>query len=254
MVKGKQKLKTYEVHTMSLFTLSRNAPRNGIAGTIGPFYTGTKYNLTGYIGNGSAGSNGFAGSLSPAQQIAASATTSSSTSGMPISQRAYEDMAVNRVKGATQSAIEAARRQAQRMGVNPASGRYAAVEDDAQYGAAAQIAAAGTQASWDWLKNAQAQNQFEQKLALEREALNRSANQGLSSYSRNYNSGKNSKKALQDAEARLERENLYKLIPTLTDQKQRQQALDYLFNNASETGKRGLQSLNLRYKDYSTYL
>lgn len=239
---------------MSLFTLSRNAPINGIAGTAGPFYMGTKYNLTGYIGNGSAGSNGSAGTLSPAQQIAASTTSSASSSGMPISQRAYEDMAVNRVKGATQSAIEAARRQAQRMGVNPASGRYAAVEDDAQYGAAAQIAAAGTQASWDWLRNAQAQNQFEQKLALEREALNRSANQGLSSYSRNYNSGKNSKKALQDAEARLERENLYKLIPTLTDQKQRQQALNYLFNNASETGKRGLQSLNLRYKDYSTYL
>lgn len=51
---------------MSLFTLSRNAPINGIAGTIGPFYTGTKYNLAGYIGNGSAGSNGFAGSLTRA--------------------------------------------------------------------------------------------------------------------------------------------------------------------------------------------
>lgn len=238
---------------MSLFTLSRNAPINGIAGTAGPFYTGTKYNLTGYIGNGSAGSNGSASSLSPAQQISASATTSSSTSGMPISQRAYEDMAVNRVKGATQSAIEAARRQAQRMGVNPASGRYAAVEDDAQYGAAAQIAAAGTQASWDWLRNAQAQNQFEQKLALEREALNRSANQGLSSYSRNYNSGKTQKKALQDAEARLERENLYKLIPTLSDYHQRRQALNYLFNNTAETKKRGLSSLASFIPDNSIF-
>lgn len=239
---------------MSLFTLSRNAPLNGIAGTAGPFYTGTKYNLTGYIGNGSSGSNanGTSGSLSPAQQISASATTSSSTSGMPISQRAYEDMAVNRVKGATQSAIEAARRQAQRMGVNPASGRYAAVEDDAQYGAAAQVAAAGTQASWNWLQNAQAQNQFEQKLALEREALNRSTNQGLSSFSKNYNSKRNAKKALETAEARQERENLYKLIPTLTDRTQRQQALDYLFKNASETGKRGLLSLELN-NDYSRY-
>lgn len=91
----------------------------------------------------------------------------SSSYGMPISQRSYEDMAVNRVKGTTQSALESARRQALRMGVNPNSGRYLSAENDAQYDAAAQIAAAGTQASWDWLRNAQQQRRFDAQMALD---------------------------------------------------------------------------------------
>ena len=91
----------------------------------------------------------------------------SSSYGMPISQRSYEDMAVNRVKGTTQSALESARRQALRMGVNPNSGRYLSAENDAQYDSAAQIAAAGTQASWDWLRNAQQQRQFDAQMALD---------------------------------------------------------------------------------------
>ena len=96
----------------------------------------------------------------------------SSSYGMPISQRSYEDMAVNRVKGTTQSALESARRQALRMGVNPNSGRYLSAENDAQYDAAAQIAAAGTQASWDWLRNAQQQRQFDAQMALAWDRLN----------------------------------------------------------------------------------
>lgn len=94
---------------------------------------------------------------------------SSSSYGMPISQRSYEDMAVNRAKGTTQTALESARRQAQRMGINPNSGRYLATENNAQYDAAAQIAAAGTQASWDWLRNAQQQKNLETQMQWERE-------------------------------------------------------------------------------------
>ena len=94
---------------------------------------------------------------------------SSSSYGMPISQRSYEDMAVNRAKGTTQTALESARRQAQRMGINPNSGRYLAAENNAQYDAAAQIAAAGTQASWDWLRNAQQQKNLETQMQWERE-------------------------------------------------------------------------------------
>lgn len=93
--------------------------------------------------------------------------SASSSYGMPISQRSYEDMAVNRAKGTTQTALESARRQALRMGINPNSGRYLSAENDAQYDAAAQIAAAGTQASWDWLRNAQQQRQFDAQMALD---------------------------------------------------------------------------------------
>ena len=87
-----------------------------------------------------------------------------STFGMPISQKSYEDMAINRAKGTTQTALESARRQAQRMGINPNSGRYLSAENNAQYDSASQIAAAGTQASWDWLRNAQQQQQFDTQM------------------------------------------------------------------------------------------
>ena len=94
-----------------------------------------------------------------------------STYGMPISQKSYEDMAINRAKGTTQTALESARRQAQRMGINPNSGRYLAAENNAQYDSASQIAAAGTQASWDWLRNAQQHRQFDAQMKLEYDKL-----------------------------------------------------------------------------------
>lgn len=90
---------------------------------------------------------------------------------MTIGQRAYEDMAVNRAKNATQNAIEAQRRQAERLGIDPSSGRWQAMENNAQLGAAAQIGAAGTQASWDWLRQAQQQNNFNLNYQLQKRGL-----------------------------------------------------------------------------------
>lgn len=90
---------------------------------------------------------------------------------MTIGQRAYEDMAVNRAKNATQNAIDAQRRQAERLGIDPSSGRWQAMENNAQLGAAAQIGAAGTQASWDWLRQAQQQNNFDLNYQLQKRGL-----------------------------------------------------------------------------------
>ena len=129
---------------------------------------------------------------------------------MTIGQRAYEDMAVNRAKNATQNAIEAQRRQAERLGIDPSSGRWQAMENNAQLGAAAQIGAAGTQASWDWLRQAQQQNNFNLNYELSKRRLDQ-AQQAMDN--ENYWRAKAWKMKEDDAEARADAEERVNSTP-----------------------------------------
>lgn len=88
---------------------------------------------------------------------------------MTIAEETYINNAIGKARGAYNNAIATARRNALRTGVNPSSGKFQALENSAQYSAAAGIASAATDASFNWLKQAQAQQNFDDEMAFRQE-------------------------------------------------------------------------------------
>lgn len=88
---------------------------------------------------------------------------------MTIAEQTYINNAISKARGAYNNAIATARRNALRMGVNPSSGKFQALENSAQFDAAAGIASAGTNASFDWLRQAQQQQNFDDQMAFSQE-------------------------------------------------------------------------------------
>lgn len=88
---------------------------------------------------------------------------------MTIAEETYINNAIGKARGAYNNAIATARRNALRTGVNPSSGKFQALENSAQYSAAAGIASAATDASFNWLKQAQAQQNFDDEMAFKQE-------------------------------------------------------------------------------------
>ena len=90
---------------------------------------------------------------------------------MTISEQNYINDAINRARGAYNNAIETARRNAERMGLNPNSGKFSAIENAAQFDIAAATAATANEASSNWLKTAQAQANEDEAMRLKYSAL-----------------------------------------------------------------------------------
>ena len=90
---------------------------------------------------------------------------------MTISEQNYINDAINRARGAYNNAIETARRNAERMGLNPNSGKFSAIENAAQFDVAAATAATANEASSNWLKTAQAQANEDEAMRLKYSAL-----------------------------------------------------------------------------------
>ena len=90
---------------------------------------------------------------------------------MTISEQNYINDAINRARGAYNNAIETARRNAERMGLNPNSGKFSAIENAAQFDIAAATAATANEASANWLKTAQAQANEDEAMRLKYSAL-----------------------------------------------------------------------------------
>lgn len=90
---------------------------------------------------------------------------------MTISEQNYINEAINRARGAYNNAIETSRRNAERMGLNPNSGKFSAMEQSAQFATAASAATAGNEASTSWLKTAQAQANEDEAMRYKYSAL-----------------------------------------------------------------------------------
>lgn len=90
---------------------------------------------------------------------------------MTISEQNYINEAINRARGAYNNAIETSRRNAERMGLNPNSGKFSAMEQSAQFATAASAATAGNEASTGWLKTAQAQANEDEAMRYKYSAL-----------------------------------------------------------------------------------
>lgn len=90
---------------------------------------------------------------------------------MTISEQNYINEAINRARGAYNNAIETSRRNAERMGLNPNSGKFSAIENAAQFDIAAATAATANEASSNWLKTAQAQANEDEAMRLKYSAL-----------------------------------------------------------------------------------
>lgn len=88
---------------------------------------------------------------------------------MSIAEQTYINNAISKARGAYNNAIATARRNALRTGVNPSSGKFQALENSAQFDAAAGIASAATEASFNWLKQAQAQQNIDDQMAFSQE-------------------------------------------------------------------------------------
>lgn len=78
-----------------------------------------------------------------------------------IDEKTFSRMAANRARGQFDRGIESQRRNAERMGVDPSSGRYQSIAQDAQFDKAAGMAAASNEASSKWLEMAQQQLNWE---------------------------------------------------------------------------------------------
>lgn len=97
-----------------------------------------------------------------------------------IDEKTFSRMAANRARGQFDRGIESQRRQAERMGVDPSSGRYQSIAQDAQFDKAAGMAAASNEASSKWLEMAQQQLNWEMMQAQKNRDnfLNQSAHVG----------------------------------------------------------------------------
>lgn len=95
---------------------------------------------------------------------------------LAISEENFIGNALNRARGQYDNAIDTAKRNAERMGINPNSARYQGLEQSAQYGKAAGMASAANVAGYNWLKNAQASSDTDDQMQYRYAALNNQSN------------------------------------------------------------------------------
>lgn len=94
-----------------------------------------------------------------------------------IGQSDYVDNAYNRARAQWNAGKDAAIRQAGRMGINPNSGAFMNMLNQAQYEATAGANAAANAADMQWLTAAQDQFNKDRDAAMRQEAMNNQSNQ-----------------------------------------------------------------------------
>lgn len=90
---------------------------------------------------------------------------------MVNSERTYIENAIERARGGYDAALGSAKRDLLRMGINPNSGKYAALTQAAGLKKAAGLAATANDASYNWLQEAQDQYNKDKQLDYQYDAL-----------------------------------------------------------------------------------
>jgi len=108
-----------------------------------------------------------------------------------IGQDDYIDNAVNRARNQFNAGLDSSIRQAGRLGINPNSGAFLNMLNNAQYDRTAAINAAANDASFDWMKAAQNQYNSDRDAAMRQEAMNNQSNQ----FWADFNAARNAEKA-----------------------------------------------------------
>ena len=108
-----------------------------------------------------------------------------------IGQDDYIDNAVNRARNQFDAGIDSSIRQAGRLGINPNSGAFLNMINNAQYDRTAAVNAAANDASFDWMKAAQNQYNSDRDAAMRQEAMNNQSNQ----FWADFNAARNTEKA-----------------------------------------------------------
>lgn len=99
-----------------------------------------------------------------------------------IGQDDYVDRAANRARAQYDAGINSAIRQAGRMGINPSSGAFMNMLNQAQYERTAGINAAANEADYQWLNAAQKQFNADREFGLQQQRLNNANNQWWASF------------------------------------------------------------------------
>ncbi|MBO4633273.1 MAG: hypothetical protein J5858_15245 [Lentisphaeria bacterium] len=94
-----------------------------------------------------------------------------------IGQDDYINNAVNRARNQFDAGLNSSIRQAGRMGINPNSGAFMNMLNNAQYDRTAGINAAANDASYNWLQTAQDQFNKDRAAGMEQERINNQNNQ-----------------------------------------------------------------------------
>ena len=99
-----------------------------------------------------------------------------------IGQDDYVNRAANRARAQYDAGINSAIRQAGRMGINPSSGAFMNMLNNAQYERTAGMNAAANEADYQWLNAAQKQFNADRDFGLQQQRLNNANNQWWASF------------------------------------------------------------------------